>query len=293
MNFLELVNEVLLLEDPDHAVFGDTVLRYNEPSARPFFVATVNFSDSKSSEPVLFYATNSSETHADLYWYVKEYIEAKIDPERIEQASDIDSRWNCYPPYIKIQMKKSAENWDPKGKDPYEVERKGRYANSSLDLPSGRYWIKDKKFFISMWKGSNKSIKKWINVVLPIWNPNNFPIFYQPVGADHYGQWIDGNKFLASSTSSESTKKSPEITKIQREINKLLPRVHTTTGSEKQKIKTQIKSLQNQIKSLSGKTSDSEEDTTSKGSYKSAQMAGDMSIAQMKALSQTSESFIK
>lgn len=110
MNFLELVNGVLLLEDPDHAVIGDTVLRYNEDSARPFFVATVRFSNSKSSEPVLFYATNSFETHADLYWYVKEYIEAKIDPERMEQANDIDSRWDCYPSSIKTQMKKSVEN---------------------------------------------------------------------------------------------------------------------------------------------------------------------------------------
>ena len=293
MNFLNLVNDVLLLEDPDHAVIGNTVLRYNEPSARPFFVATVRFTDSKSSEPVLFYATNSLETHADLYWYVKEYIEAKIDPERMEQASDIDSRWDCYPSSIKTRMKKSVENWDPKNVEPYEVERKGRYANSSLDLPSGRYWIKDKKFLISMWKGSNKSIKKWINDALPIWNPNNFPVFYQPVGAEHYAHWMDGNKFLASSTQPESPKKSPEITKIQREINKLLPQVHTSTGPEKQKIKTQIKSLQDQIKSLSGETSDSEDDTTSKGSYKSAQIAGKIPIAQMKSLSQTSESFLK
>lgn len=175
--------------------------------------------------------------------------------------------------------------------EPYEVKRQGRYANSSLDLPSGRYWIKGKKFLISMWKGSNKSIKKWINDVLPIWNPNNFPVFYQPVGAEHYAHWIDGNKFLASSTRLESPKKSPEITKIQKEINKLLSQVHTTTGSEKEKIKTQIKSLQNRIKTLSGRTSDSGEDTTSKGSYKTAQIAGKMPIAQMKSLSQASESF--
>ena len=144
-----------------------------------------------------------------------------------------------------------------------------------------------------MWKGSNKSIKKWINDALPIWNPNNFPVFYQPVAAEHYAHWIDGNKFLSSSTQPESTKKSPEITKIQREINKLLPQVHTSTGPEKQKIKTQIKSLQDQIKVLSGGTIDSEEDTTSKGSYKLAQVAGKMPIAQMKSLSQTSESLLK
>ena len=287
MNFIKLVNEVLLLEDPDHALFNGETLRYNEPSARPFFVATVHFFDSKSSEPVLFYATNPLETHGDLYWYAKEYLEAKIDPERMEQAQDIDSRWDCYPSSIKTRMKKSAENWDPTSKEPYEVKRSGRYANSSLDLPSGRYWIKDKKFLISMWKGSNKSIKKWINDVLPIWNPNNYRILYQPVGAE-YAQWIDGNKFLASS--SPSSKQSPEARQLQRQINKLLPQVHTSTGPEKEKIKFQIRTLQNRIKTLTGETPSLEDDISSKGSYKLGQIAGKMPIARMKSLSQTSES---
>jgi hypothetical protein len=291
MDFIKLVKKVLLLEDPDHALFNGDVLRYNEPSARPFFVATVHFSDSKSSEPVLFYATNSFETHADLYWYAKEYIEAKIDPERIEQAQDIDSRWNCYPSSIKTRMKKSVENWNPTSKEPYEVKRSGRYANSSLDLPSGRYWIKDKKFLISMWKGSNKSIKKWINDVLPIWNPNNFPVLYQPVGAE-YAQWIDGNKFLASSTPSQTSKESPETRQLQRQINKLLPQVHISTGVEKEKIKTQIRTLQNRIKTLTGETPSLEDNISSKGSYRLGQIAGKMPIAQMKALSQTSESLV-
>lgn len=289
MNFLKLVNEVLLLEDPDHAVIGNTVLRYNEDSARPFLVMNVVFSNPSSSEMALFYSLKPWNTHEDLRWHASEYIEVKLNPypERIEQAGDIDSQWDCYPSSMKERLREAANNWDPQKtlREPYEIKKAKRY--SDLNLLSGRYWIKDNKFLMSFWKGEDSDIKKWIKPVLSLWNPENFPILYQAPGSE---EWMDGNKFLASVTSSVSLQKTPEVIKIQREINKLLPRVHTTTGSEKQKIKTQIKSLQNQIKSLSGKTSDSDEDTTSKGSYKSAQIAGKMPIAQMKSLSQTSES---
>lgn len=289
MNFLELVNEVLLLEDPDHAVIGKTVLRYNEDSARPFLVMNVNFSEPKSSEKVLFYSLKPGNTHEDLRWHAMEYIEAKIDPERLEQLDDIDSQWDCYPPSIKDRMREAAKNWDREKfrfQEPYEVKKAKRY--SDLNLLSGRYWIKDNKFLMSFWKGEDSDIKKWIKPVLSLWNPENFPILYQAPGSEN---WEDGNKFLTSSTSS-SIKETPEIKKLQKEINKLLPQIHISTGEEKQKIKTQIKSLQNQIQSLGGRSSLSSEEPL-KGSYKSARIAGDMSIAQMKALSQTSESFIK
>jgi hypothetical protein len=289
MNFLELVNEVLLLEDPDHAVIGKTVLRYNEDSARPFLVMNVNFSEPKSSEKVLFYSLKPWNTHEDLRWQAMEYIEAKIDPERLEQAEDIDSQWDCYPPSIKDRMREAAKNWDREKfrfQEPYEVKKAKRY--SDLNLLSGRYWIKDNKFLMSFWKGEDSDIKKWIKPVLSLWNPENFPILYQAPGSEN---WEDGNKFLASSSSS-SIKETPEIKKLQKEINKLLPQIHISTGEEKQKIKTQIKSLQKQIQSLGGRSSLSSEEPL-KGSYKSARIAGDMSIAQMKASSQTSESFIK
>ena len=287
MNFVQLVNEVLLLEDPDHALFGGDTLRYNDSSARTFFVADIHFKDLKSSKLALFYTLEPAATHQDLYWAIwAEGIGLKVNSDR----SDWNPRWDCYPHEIKTQIKQSVEDWSPGGKEPYEIKGSGRYAN--LNLPSGRYWIEDKKLLISMWKGSDRDIKKWLNLVLPIWNPNNFPILYQPVGAE-YSKWIDGNKFLKSSSEPKSSKETPEINKLQREINKLLPRVHTTTGAEKEKIKTQIRSLQNHIKSLRGKNSSPEDDITSKGSYKLGQIAKDMPISKLKSLFQTSESKIQ
>lgn len=282
MNFLELVNEVLLLEDPDHAVLGKTILRYNEPSARPFLVMTVDFLNPKSSEKGLFYSLEPNMTHGDLYWMARR----ELDKKWTKDEKGWDPSWGVYPSSIKERMKETTQDWDPEKnpEEPYDVKQVKRLGN--LNLVSGRYWIKDDKFLISFWKGNDKDIKKWINPVLSLWNPQNLPILYQAPGSEN---WEDGNKFLASS-SSPSLKETPEIKKLQKEINQLLPQVHISTGEEKQKIKSQIRSLQNQIMSLGGKSSLSSGESL-KGSYKTAQIAGKMSVAQMKTLSQTSESF--
>jgi hypothetical protein len=284
MNFIKLVNEVLLLEDPDHALFNGETLRYNDSSARTFFVADIRFKNPKSSELALFYTLEPGATHQDLYWAIwTDGIGLKVNPDR----EDWNPQWESYPSSIKDQIKKSVEGWNPGGEEPYEIKGSGRYAH--LDLPSGRYWIQGKKFLISMWKGSDEDVKKWLTPILPIWNPNNYPILYQPVGVE-YGKWVDGDSFLKSSSEPKSSKQSPETRQLQRQINKLLPQVHTSTGPEKQKIKAQIRTLQNRIKSLTGETPSLEDDISSKGSYKLGQIAGKMPIAQMKSLSQTSES---
>ena len=285
MDFLKLVNEVLLLEDPDHALFNGDTLRYNDSSARTFFVAEIRFKNPKSSELALFYTLEPGATHQDLYWAIRHNIDAKIDLNRSEY--EWVPQWDCYPSSIKTQIKKSLEGWNPKKTEPYEIKGSGRYAH--LDLPSGRYWIQGKKFLISMWKGSDEDVKKWLTPILPIWNPNNYPILYQPVGVE-YGKWVDGDSFLKSSSEPKSPKQSPEARQLQRQINKLLPQVHISTGPEKEKIKTQIRTLQNRIKTLTGETPSLEDHISSKGSYKLGQIAGKMPIARMKALSQTSES---
>ena len=285
VNFIQIVNEALLLEDPDHAVYKNIDLDVQDSDARPFFVATVTFKSPKAATPVLFYAVEGGQTHPDVHGS----ITYELDFPGKEKDPIGWTPWECYPKAIKNQIETAIANWNQKKPLPFEIEDP-QWGEEDEDLPSGRFWIKNKTFFVSMWKGTDSNIKKWLTAVLPTWNPNKFPIKYQPEGADE-DYWIDGDAFLGTITTNKPSNKSPEVIELQKEINNLLPRVHVATGPEKQKIKTQIKTLQNKIKSLGGISKSTEYVDSSKGSYKQAQIANKMSVAHMKALSQTSESY--
>lgn len=306
MNFIKIVEEMLLTEDPDSAFFcyHDSMgscdpwkdfwkpdvdyedLYFEASDAGTFQIVEINFNGPRShKETALIYSKPGFENENVDHLYQRAMIEAERIDDNAQKLNPTLKKWNSIPVEIKQKLLVSAQNWNKTDSNsdspPYTL-------NLDTIIP-GRYWLTKDRFFVSMWRGDEAIIKKWLEIALPVWNPNNLPFFYQAPGEkpDH---WVDGNKFLKSA--SDSVIKSPEIDKIEKEINKLLPQVHVKSGSEKQAIKNQIRALQNKIKSLGGVLKSQEDSFTSKGSYKQGQLAGKMSVAQMKSLAQTSESIV-
>ena len=290
MNFFKIVNEILLTEDPDYAEFEGLSLPYTHKEARPFFILNITFrSDPKISYETIFYGTKKNQAHEDLtanILYMDHslfFIQSGSSSVGLEPGEFTwPPEFETYPLAIKERMTEVFSKWNGHKPAPYKTNE---YKTSKL--PSGRYWIAEDKFFISMWKGSEESIKRNLRKVVPIWNPDNLPFYYQAPGEEE-DQWVDGNTFLESQ--SAIIHNTSEIDKIEKEINVLLPLVHVESGAKKQSIKLQIKNLQNKIKELGGTSKSVDDEISSKGSYKLSQIAGLIPLAKMNALKQTSES---
>jgi hypothetical protein len=298
MNFVQLVEEMLLTEDPDSARFcyddpmgacpqDDDQLKSNIDYEDLHFEGNDNSTfelidilfkrPKKYTKTALFYSKfgeGAQMDHYGLRWLI--------------QHSENLELWNCFPSEMKQEIIDSFKMVD-KSKVDEKDESSLPYTFSKAGNPRGRYWIAKERFFVSMWAGEEEIIKKWLKIANPVWNPNNFPFFYQAPG-EKWDHWIDGNDFI-NSKSSAPVIRTPEIIDLEKQINQLIPQVHTSSGQEKQKIKNQITDLQSKIKSLGGTSKSTEDIITAKGSYKQAQIAGKMSVAQMNSLRQTSESF--
>lgn len=293
MNFVQLVEEILLTEDPDSARFCYSDPMGACPSSKEEesrLKADVDYEDLyfQSNDNATFEVYDIEFTQPKQYkrtaiFYSKFGIGDIMDHYGLRLMIEHPERelelWNCFPLKVKQEIIDSYAASD-KTSAPYTLSKENN--------PRGRYWLTKDRFFISMWGGDEEKIKKWLRVAVPLWNPNNFPFFYQAPG-EKWDHWVDGNNFI-NSTPSAPAIRTPEIIDLEKQITELISQVHTSTGQHKQRIKAQITTLQNKIKALGGVSKSTEDIASSKGSYKQAQIAGKMPVAKMKALSQTSES---
>jgi len=266
LNFYDIVDQVLLTEDPDEAYFrgkGEVLdVSWMDDEAQAFLYSN-RILLSTGNHEALFISTIPSEMHSTL--------EANIRNRAMDTFRTDPITQNL------VRKRKIWDHGFDDGED-----------NSGEGVIAGRIWTFEKEnlLLISMWDfGGPARIKKFISRYINELNYSGMKYVYvQPPNAED-DKWVTITKYLGKNIAPQVS--NPEVEAILKELKKLTPQLHLTTGPVKDKIRKKINELRTKYKQLTGEEA-GEYDL--RGSMKYTQQAGDKTPAEVRSLSQTSES---
>jgi hypothetical protein len=232
MNFVQLVNDVLLKESPDSLSFGGKRLAYDAPQGNPitFFVDYLNYSKgtykfhkANLGLVVVYSKRNVRVSHTEL-----EDILFNFNFEQLQEREWI----SFFSPDLNVEERLSQLH----RKYPTMSITTNLNREDMSEAQQGRMWrIKD-KVIIALWENDQKFIEKY---VIP---------FAQHVYPDVRVENIyveDSNNPSTFHSGSRSNKTDSESEPYQKELINLQKQLHLASGDEKKrrKVKQQIKDI--------------------------------------------------